>query len=146
MAKSNNGLLIGIGLAVAGVALAAFAFFNKKKFSGIVQYQNVLDASAADIVKGVLNPQKVVFGFVDPRTVTVPLVCIGGQQTNATLLQTNGVFPAITSADSGKGFIIVSSFQGFPMYGIVGYSAGDTLRAAQTLQSLKALPTATVTV
>lgn len=133
---------------VGGAVVAAGAYFIIKgmggaKMQATVQYDDIADEAAARLVKGGINPSQFVFGYVDPETITKPLIVVGAQMTNAVyaFLQSNGVFPAITQDDQGKGFIFVRNWRGQDVYGVAGWLAPDTLKAAQWIKDNKELPT-----
>lgn len=142
MAKNYVGLIAGIG------AVAVGGFFLIRAFSGskmdiIVQYADPGDFDAAKLIKDAIKPKQFINGFHDPLTTLKDMVVVGGQMINPVyaILENNGVFPAITEDQAGTGFIFVRTAFGHKFYGVAGWLASDTLRAAQYIKNLGSLPT-----
>jgi len=151
MAKRNTGAIAIVGVAI--IAVGGFFIFKalkdtNGKFNATVQFVSPDDSQAAQIVKDALDPKEFIQGFVNPNTITKPLICVGGAASNATsaILTSNQVFPEINESDAGKGFIFVGNWVGQTVYEVAGWTQADTIKAASWIQQNGGLPSESITI
>ena len=133
-----------LGIAGAGIlGTAAYLLLRGKKEQITVQYGSNADRTAAETIAKGLKATELVFGFVDARTITKPLVVVGAQEANPTYAQlvSLGVLPKITTEHAGRGLIYVRHYKGIKVVGVAGYHAAGTQAAAAYLAKRGSLPT-----
>lgn len=140
---------LGIVIGAAAVGVGGFFLFKAllaEKKDVVLQYYGASDVEAAKVIKDAIRPKKFVQGYVDPLITTKDMIIVGSQMVNPVyaLLVENGVFPAVTQAQAGTGFIYVRQAFGHTFYGVGGWLAADTMKAANYIKNAKALPTSDI--
>ena len=143
--KSLPLIVGGTVVAVSGYLLYR-VLFREPKTELIVQYQDVEDLQAAEIIRNALKPDLFVSGWVDVRTVDRPVVVVGGQYVNSVysdLITLAGMPEIIESMTDG--YISVRIYNGQKFYGVAGWTKAGTLAAANYIKE-NGLPIEDVTI